>query len=157
MPVLKADNILRRGLVQPFIWDQTRYISASSFSVTSPSLCPGGSSRDHRGESHSLKSARASSRPGNNGEAYLSGSPHGHQRGESYSLTSGCTELVRSWRSSLSSCSFGFFVSLFSTELAIFVHDARLHFRSIFSFHFLDLRSSQDAPCVRANFWLFRT
>ena len=69
VPVLKADNILRRGLVQPFIWDQTRYISASSFSVTSPSLCPGGSSRDHRGESHSLKSARASSRPGNNGEA----------------------------------------------------------------------------------------
>ena len=67
-----------------------------------PSLCPGGSSRDHRGESHSLKSARASSRPGNNGEAYLSGSPHGYQRGESYSLTSGCTELVRSWRSSLS-------------------------------------------------------
>ncbi len=70
VPVLKADNILRRGLVQPFIWDQPRYISASSFSVTSPSLCPGGSSRDHRGESHSLKSARASSRPGNNGEAY---------------------------------------------------------------------------------------
>ena len=34
-----------------------------------PSLCPGGSLRDHRGESHSLKSARASSRPGNNGEA----------------------------------------------------------------------------------------
>ena len=88
MPVLKADNILRRGLVQPFVWDQTRYISASSFSVTSPSLCPGGSSRDHCGESHSLKSARASSRPGNNGEAYPSGSPQGYQRGESHSLTS---------------------------------------------------------------------
>ena len=29
VPVLKADNILRRGWVQPFIWDQTRYISAS--------------------------------------------------------------------------------------------------------------------------------
>ena len=88
VPVLKADNILRRGLVQPFIWDQTRYISAFSFSVTSPSLCPGGSLRDHRGESHSLKSARASSRPGNNGEAYPSGSPQGYQRGESHSLTS---------------------------------------------------------------------
>ncbi len=34
-----------------------------------PSLCRGGSSRDHRGESYSLTSTRASSRPGNNGEA----------------------------------------------------------------------------------------
>jgi hypothetical protein len=38
--------------------------------------CPGGSSRGyHREESHSLKSARASSRPGNSGEANPSGSP----------------------------------------------------------------------------------
>ena len=51
--------------------------------------CPGGSSRGyHREESHSLTSARASSRPGNNGEATPSGSPRGYQRGESHSLTS---------------------------------------------------------------------
>ena len=53
------------------------------------SSCPGGSSRGyHREESHSLTSARASSRPGNNGEATPGGSPRGYQRGESHSLTS---------------------------------------------------------------------
>jgi hypothetical protein len=51
--------------------------------------CPGGSSRGyHQEESHSLTSARASSRPGNNGEAAPGGSPQGYQRGESHSLTS---------------------------------------------------------------------
>jgi hypothetical protein len=53
------------------------------------SSCPGGSSRGyHREESHSLKSARASSRPGKNGEANPSGSSRGNQRGESHSLAS---------------------------------------------------------------------
>jgi hypothetical protein len=51
--------------------------------------CPGGSSRGYqREESHSLTSARASSQPGNNGEAYPRGSPQGYQREESHSLTS---------------------------------------------------------------------
>ena len=36
-----------------------------------PSLCPGGSLRDHRGESHSLKSARSSSRPGTWARHYI--------------------------------------------------------------------------------------
>ena len=38
-------------------------------SAMNPSLFPGGSLRDHCGENHSLKSARASSLPGNKGEA----------------------------------------------------------------------------------------
>jgi hypothetical protein len=53
------------------------------------SSCPGGSSRGyHREESHSLTSARASSRPGKNGEACPRGSQRGYQREESHSLTS---------------------------------------------------------------------
>jgi hypothetical protein len=37
VPVPMADNILGWDLVQPMFRDQTRYISASSFSVTRPS------------------------------------------------------------------------------------------------------------------------
>ena len=48
---------------------------------------PGGGLRNHRGELHPLKGARASSRPGTNGEANLCESPQGFQRGESHSLT----------------------------------------------------------------------
>ncbi len=39
-------------------------------------------------ESHPLNSARALSRPGNNGGAYLGGCQRGYQRGENHSLTS---------------------------------------------------------------------
>ena len=59
----------------------------------SSSSCLGGSSRgNHQDETHPLTGARAPSRPGNNGGAYLDGSPQrnlsaGYLRGEAHPLT----------------------------------------------------------------------
>ena len=72
---------------------ENRKIIQQPFNVVPSSSCLGDSSRgNHQDESHPLTGARASSRPGKNGEAYLGGSSHqsytvGYPRGETHPLT----------------------------------------------------------------------